>query len=98
MTCLTPSMMSLNLNLGRKKRAVSNETAPTSYSLNNQNWNFYIGFILDGYSKYEDLRSSLASEASLFVFANPEITKFTEPNNLHWFNPSESYIFISVGH
>ena len=96
MICPSPAINNLNVSLGRRRRDVG--TASTEYSLNAYYWSFYLGFIMDGYKKYENLNASLPDQSVLYTFVNPIINEFTEPDRLKWFYPSENFIFILVNY
>jgi hypothetical protein len=95
MTCPSPAMNSLQLPpaSGRRKRQDTrfiNEVIT--------NLEFYIGFKLDGFTKYENLSDALPSQQTIDVSYDPIILQFTEPDMLRWYsNPAQgNYISILV--
>lgn len=58
--------------------------------------NFYIGFKLDGFNKYENLSGVLPALQTIDVSYDPIIQQFTEPNMLRWYDHPAQGNYISI--
>lgn len=82
MVCPSPSLVSLNLGQPRTRR----ESVKAPYE------EFYIGFVLDGVTRYENLSQALPTQGTVDVFRDPLVERF--PGDVVDFKVYESQTIV----
>lgn len=60
------------------------------YNLQTHAYTFSASFQLDGYSAYQNLSIPMT------LTVNPNVYQFTDYDMIHWYNPTEGVLIISV--